>query len=134
MNSKLIFFKLTIFAFLFATITSYGQCPSNAQTTIEVCNDAGGNGTIRAIFNDGTPPFSYILFDLSGPTAVSTPFGPVTITNLAPNIVEFGGVPNGSYVIRVNGPSSCFSIIGGLGINVNSANAIAITQGAIDPD
>ncbi|UII30376.1 gliding motility-associated C-terminal domain-containing protein [Fulvivirga ulvae] len=120
--------RLLTFLLLLGPVYLYGQCPTNANSVIEVCNDASEEATITATFNDGTPPFTYVLFDLSGPTAVSDPFGPVTVTEIAPNIVQFGLVPDGDYVIRVNGPGPCTSIIGGFGINVNSANAMDVSS------
>ena len=116
-------------------------CPTDAPTVVEVCNDAGGNSTIRAYFYNGTADNSYFLFNLNTASYVSDPLGPVSVRVIAPASlppgavtgVEFGLVPNGDYIIRVfcstGGPVN----IGGLGINVNSANAInaAVT---VDPD
>ncbi|MEX2233861.1 MAG: hypothetical protein WD824_16975, partial [Cyclobacteriaceae bacterium] len=124
-----------------AVITVQGQsCPSPGATVIEVCNDSGGNGTIRAYFYDGDPALSYVLFSYSPPGPVSVPFGPVTINSsipLPPGAVagvEFNLIPNGDYTFRVNCSDGTFIFMGGLGgINVNSGNAIAVGV-TVDPD
>lgn len=114
-------------------------CPTDGPTVIEVCNDAGGNGTIRAYFYDGDPGISYFLFSLTTGQYVSDPLGPVTVNtgiSLPPTAVagvEFGGVPDGDYVIRVNCSPSGTVVIGGLGINVNSADALAASV-SVAPD
>jgi gliding motility-associated-like protein len=122
-----------------AVIAAQASCPTNAATVIEVCNAASGNGTIRAYFYDGDPALSYYLFSLTTGEYVSDPLGPVTVDTTLPlpsgakAAVEFGLVPNGDYIIRVNCSPSGTVNIGGIGINVNSANAL--TAGVtIDPD
>ena len=134
-------FKLSVAAFLvlqlaFAFKVSAQTCPTNLATTIQVCEDpAGLSSEIRLIFTDGdapftSPPYTYILFNLIGPSPVSAPFGTVTVTPNA-NGVTFGNVPNGTYVVTVNRtPPNCNVSIGGFGISVNSANAIALNKTA----
>src|SRR5687768_11029950 len=126
-----------------ATITVKATCPDPAAVVIEVCNDAGGNGTIRAYFYDGDPGVSYLLFNVLTFSYVSDPLGPVTVNSsipLPPGAVagvEFGLVPNGEYVIRVNcAPPAAppgYVLVGGAGIDVNSANAVAVGV-TVDPD
>ncbi|MEO5602856.1 MAG: gliding motility-associated C-terminal domain-containing protein [Cyclobacteriaceae bacterium] len=121
-----------------AAINLQAGCPTPAMTVIEVCNDAGGNGTIRAYFYDGDPALSYVLFSLSPPGPVSNPFGPITVNTSIPlkgavAAVEFGLVPNGDYIIRVNCSPSGTLTLGGFGINVNSANALLVTP-TVDKD
>ncbi len=129
---------ITIFLACVA-ITAKAGCPSDAPTVIEVCNDAGQNGTIRAYFHNGSPAISYYLFSLTTGQYVSDPLGPVTVNTSLPlppgavAAVEFGGVPDGDYVIRVNCSPSGSVNIGGFGINVNSANALSVGV-TIDPD
>lgn len=134
MKFRFLLFQLLFLSGFLFSFSAKAQCPTNAATTIEVCEDAGGNSTIRAIFNDGAAPISFILFDISGPTAVSDPFGPVSLNRLAPNIVEFGNVPDGTYIIRVSCSPTGFTPIGGFGINVSASNALAISGLTIDPD
>ncbi|HEX8039489.1 MAG TPA: hypothetical protein VF490_10060, partial [Chryseosolibacter sp.] len=132
-------FVVTFILLISAAMTARAGCPTDASTVIEVCNDAGQNGTIRAYFLNGTPALSYFLFSLTTGQYVSDPLGPVTVNTslpLPPGVVaavEFGGVPNGDYIIRVNCSPSGNVNIGGLGINVNSANALAVGV-TIDPD
>ena len=123
-----------------AAVSASGSCPTNASTVIEVCNDAGGNATIRAYFYNGDPALSYYLFSLTtGEFVGPEPLGPVTVNTSLPlpagakAAVEFGLVPNGSYIIYVNCSPSGNTNIGGLGITVNSGNAVAVTP-TVDPD
>lgn len=118
-------------------ITVKAVCPTPGATVVEVCNDAGGNGTIRAYFYDGDPATSLFLFSITTGSYVSDPLGPVSINTGIPlppgavAAVEFGGIPNGDYIIRVNCAGGGFVNIGGLGINVTSGNALnaAVTTG-----
>jgi gliding motility-associated-like protein len=142
--------SLFLLSLFFVHSVSFAQtCPTVGLTKVEVCNDAGGAGLIRVVFNDGTGPFNngagqpytYILFSQIGPTPVSDPLGPVPVTFIAPNIIEFSAVPDGTYFVRVirdSNPASapnpeCSVTIGGGGITVNSANALDLIS-VIDPD
>ncbi|HEU5148578.1 MAG TPA: hypothetical protein VFT90_17750, partial [Chryseosolibacter sp.] len=122
-----------------AVISGHAACPTNAPTVIEICNDAGGNGTVRAYFFNGDPGQSYYLFSLTSGEFVSDPLGPVTVNTsipLPPGAVagvEFGAVPDGKYVIQVICSPSGTTNIGGLGIDVSSADAVDVTA-TVDPD
>ncbi|MCX8489525.1 MAG: hypothetical protein ORN54_00480, partial [Cyclobacteriaceae bacterium] len=134
---------LLLFAIvLVVNIKSIAACSSGtpANTLIQVCNDSGGSSTISVFFKDGTIPLSYILFSLSPPGPVSVPFGAVTV-NPSPSLpvgylygVQFGLVPDGDYIVRVNCSPSGFINIGGLGISVNSANFLIATPSLLHPD
>ena len=135
------FFTLILFnaALLVFAVSANASCPTNGSTVIEVCNDPGGNGTIRAYFYNGDPGTSYYLFSLTtGQFVGPAPLGTVTATAIplppgAKAAVEFGLVPDGTYVIVVNCSPSGSTNIGGLGINVNSANSFSMTS-TVDPD
>lgn len=133
-----IFFVTALLASV--AFTAQATCPTNASTVIEVCNDAGGNGTIRAYFYNGDPAISYYLFSLTtGQYAGPAPLGPVTVNTSIPLPagakagVEFGLVPDGNYVIYVNCSPSGNVNIGGMGITVNSAEAVVVNA-TVDPD
>ena len=133
-----IFFVFALLAS--AVVSGNAACPTNAPTVIEVCNDAGGNGIIRAYFYNGDPALSYYLFSLTtGEFVGPAPLGPVTANTAIPLPpgavagVEFGSVPDGDYIIRVNCSPSGTTNIGGLGINVNAADAIDVTA-TVDAD
>lgn len=133
--------KLLCFSILLVlpAMTAKAVCPSTAATVIEVCNDSGGSSTLRAYFYDGDPGVSYFLFSLTEGSYVSEPLGPVTVTTaltLPPGAVagvEFGSVPDGMYIIRVNCQGGGFRDFGGMGINVSAGDAVNgdIT---LDPD
>ncbi len=116
-----------VLSFALFTSTVRAACPTPGATVVEVCNDLGGNGIIRAYFFDGNVASSYILFSLSPPGPVSNPFGPITVNTAIPLPpgaiagVEFGLVPNGDYIIRVNCNPAGTVNIGGFGINVDSS-------------
>ena len=121
-----------------SAMTANAACPSAPATVIEVCNDAGGDGTIRAYFYGGDPGVSYFLFSMTRGEYVSDPLGPVTIQSIpfpggAVAGIEFGLVPDGQYIIRVNCQGGGFTNVGGMGITVSSANAINVGI-TMDPD
>ncbi|MGC1243751.1 MAG: hypothetical protein WA874_19305, partial [Chryseosolibacter sp.] len=132
--TKILFLSIFLVS---AAITVKAVCPTAGATVVEVCNDAGGNGTIRAYFYDGDPAVSFFLFSITTGSYVSDPLGPVTVSTTLPlptgavAAVEFGGIPNGDYIVRVNCAGGGFVNIGGLGINVTSGNALnaAVTIG-----
>lgn len=134
------FLQISLALLLLGAVTAKAQCPTPGASVIEVCNDAGGSGTIRVYFYDGAQPVSYILYDLFTLQPVSPPGGPALVDEsipLPPTAVagvEFTNVPDGDYTIRVNCAGGGAVFIGGLGgINVNSANAL--TAGVtVDPD
>lgn len=139
MNSLSTRIPFIIIFLMYAALSVQATCPTDAPTVVEVCHDAGGNSIIRAYFFDGTAGNSYFLFNLNTASYVSDPLGPVTVNTTIPLPpgavagVEFGLVPNGDYIIRVfcspGGPVN----IGGLGINVNSGNAMNVGV-TVDPD
>ncbi|MDQ2658720.1 MAG: hypothetical protein M3Y60_14955, partial [Bacteroidota bacterium] len=134
--NKILFFSILLVS---PAITAQATCPSSGSTVIEVCNNAGGNSTLRAYFYDGDPGISYFLFSLTEGEYVSDPIGPVSVNPgipLPPGAVagvEFGNVPNGDYVIRVNCSGGGPVNIGGTGITVSSGSALNAAV-AIDPD
>ena len=118
-STKIILFLILFGGLLFPRYT-HAQCPTPGTEIITVCNDVGGLSTIDFVFTTGTPPFTYILFDAITFTAVSDPFGPVTVTPISPTEVMFGDVPDGSYFLQVSGCGTPV-IIGLPGIIVDSS-------------
>lgn len=141
-------YTFLICSLLLISVSSFGQtCPTVGATVIETCNDAGGNGVIRVYFMDGDAPSSYILYTLPDFQIASAPLGPALVNtsiSLPPGAVagvEFSNVPDGEYSVRANLPGhNCaplnnnYIVIGGFGITINSANAIAVSNVDIDPD
>jgi gliding motility-associated-like protein len=141
---------LSLFLFFVTCLWSRVEaqtCPTAAASIIEVCNDSGGSGTIRVYFTNGDAPSSYVLYTSPDFQIASAPIGPALINTsipLPPGTiagVEFTNVPDGDYIVRANLPGhTCpplntnYIIIGGLGINVNSANALSFSGLTIDPD
>ena len=121
-----------------SALTAKAACPSAAATVIEVCDNAAGNGTIRAYFYGGDPGTSYLLYSITTNQYVSEPLGPVTMKSIpyppgAVAGIEFELVPDGQYIIRVNCEGGGFTNVGGMGITVNSANALDVGI-TLDPD
>src|SRR5690606_34190381 len=88
---------------------------------------------VRAYFYDGAPAVNYYLFDMNANQYVSDPLGPVGMNAsipLPPGAVagvEFSGVPDGDYVVRVFCEGGGTVNIGGLGISVAASNAITVS-------
>jgi large repetitive protein len=124
---------------IFASIMAKAQCPAPAATVVEVCNDPSENGILRAYFFGGAAPESYLLFSVNENAYVTEPLGPVTVNSgiaLIPGAVagvEFALVPDGDYIIRANCLGGGFITVGGIGITVNSGDAISAGV-TVDPD
>ncbi|NJN41839.1 MAG: hypothetical protein HC811_06025 [Flammeovirgaceae bacterium] len=126
----ILFFAL----FVFTAFNASAQCPTPGLAVVEVCNDTGGNGTIRVYTTDGGVPTSFLLFSISLNQFVSVPIGSVPVNTsipLPPGAiagVEFTLVPDDDYVVRINCLGGGFVVVGGGGINVNSANALILSK------
>ncbi|SMG32320.1 hypothetical protein SAMN05661096_02021, partial [Marivirga sericea] len=125
MRKYLLLIFLSSFLFL-GSFQSNAQCPTIGATTVNTCDFASG-GVITITFTDGgaTEHQNYILFDVNGPVAVSSPFGSVTKSyNPGTQTLTYGNIPDGTYIAG-NSADGC-PAIGGAGIVIDQTNELSL--------
>ena len=129
-----------VFTFLLISIgfNTYGQCPTNPNTTVIATDETCfgfSDGTIKVKFGDGSFPFDNVyLFDaVANGTVLPFPLGPYTIDFPTADSAVFTNVPPSTYFVIVVEGGVCPFALGGGGIVIGEATQITVSTNSIIP-